>query len=135
MNDSFLNSANAPYVAELYFKYKNNPNSVDSNWKDFFSNLNEDDYSVIKDFGGPEWKQRPSKVIEDISFDKIIRSIPNIDFDTFKTSTLDSIRDLRLIRAFRMNGHLIADLDPLKILERDYLLNLITKVMVSLKVI
>ena len=55
--------------------------------------------------------------LEDIA---IIRSIPNIDFDTFKTSTLDSIRALRLIRAFRMNGHLIADLDPLKILKRDY---------------
>ena len=120
MNDSFLNSANAPYVAELYFKYKDNPDSVDSNWKDFFSNLNEDDHSVLKDFGGPEWKQRPSNVIDDISFDKKIRSVQNIDFDTFKTSTLDSIRALRLIRAFRINGHLIADLDPLKILERDY---------------
>ena len=57
MNDSFLNSANAPYVAELYFRYKDNPESVDNNWKDFFSNLNEDDYSVLKDFGGPQWKQ------------------------------------------------------------------------------
>ena len=120
MNDSFLNSANAPYVAELYFKYKDNPDSVDNNWKDFFSNLNEEDYSVLKDFGGPEWKQRPSNIIDDISFDKKIRSVPNIDFDTFKTSTLDSIRALRLIRAFRINGHLIADLDPLKILEREY---------------
>ena len=120
MNDSFLNSANAPYVAELYFKYKDNPNSVDSNWKNFFSNLNEDDYSVLKDFGGPEWKQRPSNVIDDISFDKKIRSVPNINFDTFKTSTLDSIRALRLIRAFRINGHLVADLDPLKISERDF---------------
>ncbi len=120
MNDSFLNSANAPYVAELYFKYKDNPNSVDGNWKNFFSNLNEDDYSVLKDFGGPEWKQRPSNVIDDISFDKKIRSVPNINFDTFKTSTLDSIRALRLIRAFRINGHLVADLDPLKISERDF---------------
>ena len=73
MNDSFLNSANAPYVAELYFKYKDNPDSVDNNWKDFFSNLNEEDYSVLKDFGGPEWKQRPSNIIDDISFDKKIR--------------------------------------------------------------
>ena len=120
MNDSFLNSANAPYVAELYFRYKDNPESVDNNWKDFFSNLNEDDYSVLKDFGGPQWKQRTSNVIDDISFDKKIRSASNIDFDTFKTSTLDSIRALRLIRAFRINGHLIADLDPLKILEREY---------------
>ena len=120
MNDSFLNSSNAPYVAELYFKYKDNPDSVDNDWRIFFSNLNEDDYSILKDFGGPDWKQRPSSVIDDISFDKKIRSIPKIDFNNFKTSTLDSIRALRLIRAFRINGHLIADLDPLKILEREY---------------
>ena len=120
MNDSFLNSSNAPYVAELYFKYKDNPDSVDNDWRIFFSNLNEDDYSILKDFGGPDWKQRPSNVIDDISFDKKIRSIPKIDFNNFKTSTLDSIRALRLIRAFRINGHLIADLDPLKILEREY---------------
>ncbi len=120
MNDTFLNSSNAPYVAELYFKYKDNPDSVDNDWRIFFSNLNEDDYSILKDFGGPDWKQRPSSVIDDISFDKKIRSIPKIDFNNFKTSTLDSIRALRLIRAFRINGHLIADLDPLKILEREY---------------
>ena len=56
MNDTFLNSANAPYVAELYSKFRNDPKSVDTAWKDFFNNLNEDDYSVLKDFGGPEWK-------------------------------------------------------------------------------
>ena len=51
MNDTFLNSANAPYVAELYSKFRNDPESVDTTWKDFFNNLNEDDYSVLKDFG------------------------------------------------------------------------------------
>ena len=52
MNDSFLNSANAPYVAELYFKYTQNPKSIDDSWKSFFSSLNEDELSVISDFGG-----------------------------------------------------------------------------------
>ena len=37
MNDNFLNSANAPYVAELYFKYTQNPKSIDESWKSFFS--------------------------------------------------------------------------------------------------
>ena len=55
MNDSFLNSANAPYVAELYFKYTQNPKSIDDSWKSFFSSLNEDELSIISDFGGPEW--------------------------------------------------------------------------------
>ena len=120
MNDSFLNSANAPYVAELYFKYTQNPKSIDDSWKSFFSSLNEDEISIIADFGGPEWKKRDTNVIDDISFDKVVRSSSSADFNSFKTSTLDSIRALRLIRAYRINGHLIANLDPLNLHEKNY---------------
>lgn len=120
MNDSFLNSANAPYVAELYFKYTQNPKSIDESWKSFFSSLNEDELSIISDFGGPEWKKRDTNVIDDISFDKVVRSSSSVDFNSFKTSTLDSIRALRLIRAYRINGHLIANLDPLNLHEKIY---------------
>ncbi|MDC3177902.1 2-oxoglutarate dehydrogenase E1 component [Pelagibacteraceae bacterium] len=120
MNDTFLNSANAPYVAELYSKFRNDPESVDSTWKDFFNNLNEDDYSVLKDFGGPEWKERPSSIIDKNYITKVIKSNANYNSEEFRISTLDSIRALRLIRAFRINGHLIADLDPLGISEREY---------------
>ena len=120
MNDTFLNSANAPYVAELYSKFRNDPESVDTTWKDFFNNLNEDDYSVLKDFGGPEWKERPSSIIDKNYITKVIKSNANYNSEEFRISTLDSIRALRLIRAFRNNGHLIADLDPLGISEREY---------------
>ena len=120
MNDSFLNSANAPYVAELYFKYTQNPKSIDDSWKRFFSSLNEDELSVLSDFGGPKWKKRETNVIDDISFDKVVRSSASLDFASFKTSTLDSIRALRLIRAYRVNGHLIANLDPLNLHEKNY---------------
>jgi 2-oxoglutarate dehydrogenase E1 component len=120
MNDSFLNSANAPYVAELYFKYTQNPKSIDDSWKGFFSSLNEDELSIISDFGGPEWKKRDTNVIDDISFDKVVRSSSSVDFNSFKTATLDSIRALRLIRAYRINGHLIANLDPLNLHEKNY---------------
>ena len=120
MKDSFLNSANAPYVAELYFKYTQNPKSIDESWKSFFSSLNEDELSIISDFGGPEWKKRGTNVIDDISFDKVVRSSSAVDFNSFKTSTLDSIRALRLIRAYRINGHLIANLDPLNLHKKNY---------------
>ena len=115
MKDSFLNSANAPYIAELFFKFKEDPNSIHESWGKYFKSFNEEDLSIIADFGGPKWKKRPSKVIDDISFDKIVRSIGEVDQKNFKNSTIDSIRALRLIRAFRINGHLIANLDPLNL--------------------
>ena len=120
MNDNFLNSANAPYVAELFYKYSQDPNSVDSSWGNFFNSLNENDLSVLDDFGGPEWKKRPSNIIDGISFDKATRLVPNIKVDSFRTSTLDSIRALRLIRAYHMNGHLTANLDPLNLSKKKY---------------
>ena len=66
MNDNFLNRANAPYVAELFYKYRQDPNSVDSSWGSFFNSLNDDDLAVLGDFGGPEWKKRPSKIIDEM---------------------------------------------------------------------
>ena len=120
MNDNFLNSANAPYVAELYFKFKKTPSSVDESWLNFFHSLNDDEISILKDFGGPQWKKRPSNIIDNISYDEIVYKTPNIESDSFKVDTLNSIRALRLIRAFRINGHLIANLDPLAIAKKDY---------------
>jgi 2-oxoglutarate dehydrogenase E1 component len=119
MNDNFLNSANAPYVAELFFKYRQDPNSVDKSGESFFNSLNEDDISVLGDFGGPEWKERPSSIIDKNYITKFIKSNANYNSEEFRISTLDSIRALRLIRAFRIKGHLIADLDPLGISERE----------------
>ena len=40
--------------------------------------------------------------------------------DEIQQATLDSIRALRLIRAFRINGHLIANLDPLQLSQKNY---------------
>ena len=54
MNETFLNSANAPYIAELFFKYKDNPKSVDRSWSNFFNSLNGDELSILGDFGGPK---------------------------------------------------------------------------------
>ena len=120
METNFLNSTNALYVAELFFKYIEDSNSIDKEWASFFDSLNEDEISVIKDFRGPEWKKRPSKVIEHTknlnksNFDKKYKK------ESFINSTLDSIRALRLIRAYRIIGHLIADLDPLKLQPNNY---------------
>ena len=120
MNDNFLNSANAPYVAELFFKFKEDPDSIDNSWRNFFKNFSEEDLSIIADFGGPKWKKRSSKVIDNVSFNKVIRSTGNIKEKNFKDSIMDSIRALRLIRAFRINGHLIANLDPLNLHKKIY---------------
>ena len=51
---------------------------------------------------------------------KLSATVPNINVDSFRISTLDSIRTLRLIRAYHINGHLIANLDPLNLSKKEY---------------
>ena len=118
--DTFLNGANAPYVAELFIKYKQNKESIDSSWVNFFQSLNEDEISVLSDFRGPKWKKRNTKIIENLDFKEIKKIVPQLNSESLKISTLDSIRALRLIRAYRINGHLIANLDPLNMLKKNY---------------
>ena len=43
----------------------------------------------------------------------------NINSDTVKQASKDSVRAIMLIRAFRIRGHLIANLDPLSIQEKE----------------
>ncbi|MCE3258212.1 MAG: sucA, partial [Nitrobacter vulgaris] len=44
---SFLFSANATFVAELYICYLKNPDSVDPSWKSFFADLHDDAGDVL----------------------------------------------------------------------------------------
>ena len=69
--NTFLNGTNAPYVAELFFKFSQDSNSVDSSWANFFRSLNEDEISVLSDFKGPKWKKRTTSVIKDLNYNKI----------------------------------------------------------------
>ena len=73
MHNNLLNSSNAPYIAELFCKFKENQYSVNKEWVDFFNSLDENEINILKDFGGPEWKKRPSNVIDKVSFNKTIR--------------------------------------------------------------
>ena len=119
-NETFLTGSNAPYVAELYFKFQTDRKSIDPSWVNFFASLNEDEISVLEDFNGPTWKKRKTKIIKNLNYEAIKNIVPKIESQSFKHSTLDSIKALRIIRAYRMNGHLIADLDPLNISLKKY---------------
>ena len=45
-------------------------------------------------------------------------SSPNLNAESVKQASQDSVRAIMLIRAYRIRGHLIANLDPLSIQEK-----------------
>ena len=109
---SFLQGANATYLAELHARYEEDPASVDADWRAFFASLDDNKESVLAEARGPSWAPRPERALlparpQSVSGDR---------------DALDAARDTlaarMLIRNFRTRGHLAAKLDPLELIER-----------------
>jgi 2-oxoglutarate dehydrogenase E1 component len=130
---SFLHGQNAGYIENLQASYQADPASVSAEWRAFFSQLHDDEGDVRSLATGPSWK--PSYV----SPHPQPELIASVDGDWTKVeaalggkiqgkasaagaavseaevlrATRDSTRALMMIRAYRVRGHLHADLDPL----------------------
>src|SRR5215467_8404820 len=130
---SFLYGGNADYIDELYARYEADPESVDAQWQAFFAGLKDSARDVIQNASGPSW-QRPDwpptangdlasalsadwgeaeKTVGDRVRAKAQATGVEVSAGDVQQATRDSIKALMLIRAFRMRGHLHANLDPL----------------------
>ena len=125
MDDSFLTGTNATFVAELYQRWKQTPNSVSSDWSDWFTSLDELSSEHFEE-KSPSWGKPKSKVIgandPDASIKAVAKGIAgNRDLlaGDVRSATLDSLRAIMLIRAYRIRGHLLAKLDPLNLQDEE----------------
>ncbi|HKB21193.1 MAG TPA: 2-oxoglutarate dehydrogenase E1 component [Methyloceanibacter sp.] len=118
MNDvfartSFLQGANASYLAELYTEYQENPSSLDPEWREFFASLDDDAHSVFAEARGPSWAPTNGRAVP-------LPALPlgAISEQQAIAAARDSLGLRMLIRAYRTRGHLAAKLDPLELLAR-----------------
>src|SRR5436190_1394369 len=127
---SFLYGGNAQFIEELYARYLENPSAVDPAWRHFFATLEDERETAAKELKGPSWKRADWPVPEngelvsalDGNWPAIAPAAAKPDdraralaVEDVRKATLDSVRALMMIRAYRMRGHLAADLDPLKL--------------------
>ncbi len=133
---SFLQGANAEYVEQLYARFASDPGAVDATWAAFFRSLGDAENDVRREAKGatwerPDWPPMPAdELISALTGewpiaakemkgagDKIKAKAADmgvvVSDDQVKQAVLDSIRALMIIRAYRIRGHLVADLDPL----------------------
>ncbi len=138
---SFMQGHNAAYLEQMYARYANDPKAVDEAWQAFFRQLGDDEVSVKKEASGPSWARRdwPPVPNDDLTAaldgqwpvapaeikgagDKIKAKAQEkgvqVTDDAIQRAVLDSIRALMIIRAYRIRGHLAADLDPLGMREQ-----------------
>ena len=104
---SFLDKANSGFIESMYLKFVENDPSLPESWKQYFSGLDENTDDVLKEISGPSWGKEKS----------INKNNNKKDLDT---NNIDSVKAIALIRAYRIRGHLIAKLDPLELMNRDY---------------
>ncbi|MDP9095476.1 MAG: 2-oxoglutarate dehydrogenase E1 component, partial [Pseudomonadota bacterium] len=113
---SVLNGANAPYMADMYARWASNPASVDASFGELFGLLNDEARGVLEDASGASWAPRRFEVGDPEPAVKPAAkgSVPGgASREQVRAAALDSLRALMLIRAYRVRGHLEAQLDPL----------------------
>jgi 2-oxoglutarate dehydrogenase E1 component len=113
---SFLAGSNSQFINEFYADYISDPSSLPESWRNFFDGLSDNDRLIYNDIKGPSWS--PKKNLKKIKTPKEFKEDnKNIDVnsETVKQASKDSVRAIMLIRAYRIRGHLISNLDPLSI--------------------
>jgi len=134
---SFLDGGNAEYIDQMQARHAQDPSSVDAAWAAFFDATGDDHVTATRFAQGPswaradwpptpnddltgaltgEWPAMPAKEAK-AAGDKIRAKAEEKGVEVtdaqVQRAVLDSLRALMIIRAFRIRGHLAADLDPL----------------------
>jgi 2-oxoglutarate dehydrogenase E1 component len=131
---SFLYGGNAAFVEDLYAKWSADPNAVEPSWRAFFASLQDSAGDVQRAAADPAWTHKAAPAVRPEWLSAIDGMWPAVEakvgtkiaeraaaaspapsIDAVRAATLDSLRAIMMIRAYRMRGHLKANLDPLGI--------------------
>jgi 2-oxoglutarate dehydrogenase E1 component len=134
---SFLYGGNAAFVEDLYAQWSADPNAVEPSWRAFFASLHDSASDVKRAAAEPAWIQKAAPTVRPDWLSAIDGLWPAVEAklgakiaergatvpaagpapstDAVRAATLDSLRAIMMIRAYRMRGHLKANLDPLGI--------------------
>jgi 2-oxoglutarate dehydrogenase E1 component len=131
LDTSFLFGGNAVYLEQMAARFAEDPASVPESWRSFFEEVGDDAGAARHAAQGPGWKRadwpRPAngelvQALGDIEQaapalpDAVVEHLgAGASTEEVQQAVKDSIAAIMLIRAYRIRGHLAADLDPLKL--------------------
>ncbi|MEM9938409.1 MAG: 2-oxoglutarate dehydrogenase E1 component [Pseudomonadota bacterium] len=136
LDTAFLYGGSATWIEQMQAAYAQDPNSVPESWRAFFDELGDGSADATRNADGASWKRtawpKPESAEETAAFDgnwtllepqleqKLKAAAPAASEADIARSVKDSVRALMMIRAYRMRGHLHAELDPLGIEDKGY---------------
>ena len=112
LDASILNGLNSTYIADLYEKWLENPKNVDANWNDWFSDMQNTGSS--NDI--PSWAK--GKAFEE-KLENLEHKNSSLSSEEMRKASIDSLRAVMMIRAYRARGHLEAKTDPLNLEKKE----------------
>ena len=133
---SFLSASNNDYINEMYKKFVNQDDDLPDSWKHYFDGLEEDNNQIKKNISGAHWKPQKIKTNEDYDLDSFEKFLPKnllknkkskikknnqeLSSEEVEEQTKNAVRAIMMIRAFRIRGHLKANLDPLNLIKKEH---------------
>ena len=112
LDATILNGLNSTYIADLYEKWLENPKNVDANWNDWFSDMQNTGSS--NDI--PSWAK--GKAFEE-KLENLEHKNSSLSSEEIRKASIDSLRAVMMIRAYRARGHLEAKTDPLNLEKKE----------------
>ena len=109
---SFLNAANTQFFADLYDQYLENPDSVEASWRAFFQGFDFARESYGDDFFQESVPQEVSTITAPVA--SSVASTPQAAPVPVSGKVEKELQVLNLIKAYQRQGHLLAQIDPLK---------------------
>ncbi len=109
---SVFNGANAAFIADLYAKWASDPSGVDPSFAELFDAMDDEARGVLTDASGASWAPQRVEFGEPEAPRAPVKATA-VTQEQIRDSARDSLRALMLIRAYRVRGHLEAQLDPL----------------------
>jgi 2-oxoglutarate dehydrogenase E1 component len=111
---SFLYGTNAAFIEQLYAQYLENPDAVDPTWREFFAGFGERSAGVLaRPLSPPQGED--GELIGALTGQWPASAKGAVSETDLRAAAQDSIRAIQLVRAYRVIGHLAAELDPLKL--------------------
>ncbi|MDH3242921.1 MAG: 2-oxoglutarate dehydrogenase E1 component, partial [Alphaproteobacteria bacterium] len=114
-DQSFLFGSNTGFIEKVYGRFLKDPKSVDPEWAAFFADLQDNAAEALKEIKGASWAPRTGRRLPAMPSEAAPEEAPAATGEAVRSATLDSIRALMMIRAYRVRGHLEATLDPLEL--------------------
>jgi len=105
---AFLYGGNGAFIEDLYARYLSDPSTIDPSWRGYFDELGPESRGLFEQARAALQRKNDQPLPQEFTGEVV-----DLGSERSRRLIVEHLRVVMLIRAFRVRGHLLADLDPL----------------------